>query len=96
MTFKTEQFFKVRDAHESGSQPLWHELDVKSTVQMIMQYPNNTEEIIEFIKYKIEHFAEFKVKMEMLKKEYDQSVMELYAHYMKEDNVEDAKHTREV
>ena len=23
--------------------------------------------------------------MEMLKKEYDQNVMELYAHYMKED-----------
>lgn len=73
MTFKTEQFFKN------------NELDVKSTVQMIMQYPNNTEEIIKFINCKIEHFAEFKVKMEMLKKEYDQNVMELYAHYMKED-----------
>ena len=72
MTFKTEQFFKN------------NELDVKSTVQMIMQYPNNVEEIIKFINCKIEHFAEFKVKMEMLKKEYDQSVMELYAHYMKE------------
>lgn len=58
---------------------------------MIMQYPNNTEEIIKFIKYKIENFAEFKVKMEMLKKEYDQSVMELYAHYMKEDEVLDDK-----
>lgn len=73
MTFKTEQFFKN------------NELDVKSTVQMIMQYPNNTEEIIKFINCKIKHFAEFKVKMEILKKEYDQSVMELYSHYIKED-----------
>ena len=79
MELKTEQFFKN------------NELDVKSTVQMIMQYPNNTEEIIKFINCKIEHFAEFKVKMEILKKEYDQSVMELYAKYMKEDEVLDDK-----
>ena len=73
MELKTEQFFKN------------NELDVKSTVQMIMQYPNNTEQIIKFIACKIEHFAEFKVKMEILKQEYDQNVMELYAHYMKEE-----------
>jgi len=79
MTFKTEQFFKNT------------ELDVKSTVQMLMQYPNNTEEIVRFIACKIKHFAEFEVKMEMLKKEYDQNVMELYAHYMKEWEVLDDK-----
>lgn len=72
MELKTEQFFKN------------NELDVKSTVQMLMQYPNQTEKIIEFVACKIKHFAEFHIKMEMLKKEYDQNVMELYAHYMKE------------
>ena len=74
MELKTEQFFKN------------NELDVKSTVQMLMQYPNRTEEIVKFVACKIKHFAEFDVRMEMLKKDYDQNVMELYAHYMKEDS----------
>jgi hypothetical protein len=73
MTFKTEQFFKN------------NELDVKSTVQMIMQYPNNTEEIVRFIACKIKQYAEYEVEMKILKKEYDQSVMELYAKYIKEE-----------
>ena len=86
MTFKTEQFDSMFATLTSLGLPasMNNELDVKSTVQMIMQYPNNTEEIVRFIACKIKHFAEFEVKMEMLKKEYDQSVMELYAHYMKE------------
>ena len=74
MTFKTEQFFKNTD------------LDIKSTVHMIMQYPNNTEEIVKFVACKIKHFAEFEVKMEMLKKEYDHRIQELYAEYMKENS----------
>jgi hypothetical protein len=73
MTFKTEQFFKN------------NELDVKSTVQMIMQYPNNTEEIVRYIASKIKQYAEYEVEMKILKKEYDQSVMELYAKYMGEE-----------
>jgi len=73
MTFKTEQFFKN------------NELDVKSTVQMIMQYPNNTEEIVRFIACKIKQYAEYEVEMKILKKEYDQNVMELYAKYMGEE-----------
>lgn len=72
MELKTEQFFKNTD------------LDIKSTVQMLMQYPNNTEEIVKFVACKIKHFAEFEVKMDMLKKKYDQNVMELYAEYMKD------------
>lgn len=73
MEFKTETFFKN------------NELDVKTTASLIMQHPNQSEEILNFISCKIRHFAEFDIKMEMLKEKYDQDMMELYAKYMKDE-----------
>lgn len=76
MELKTDLFFKNT------------ELDIKETASMIIQHPNNAEEILKFIACKIKHFAEFDVKMEMLKEKYDKDMMELYAHYMKEEGEE--------
>lgn len=74
MELKTELFFKNTD------------LDIKETASMIIQHPNQAEAILNFISWKIKHFAEFDVKMKMLKEKYDKDLMELYAYYMKEDD----------
>lgn len=73
MERKTEQFF-------DGDEP-----SMIKIMQMLQQYPQETEKIFDYVMRKVEHFTEFKVKKEHLKHKYDKKLQELYAEYMRED-----------
>jgi len=73
MERKTEHFF-------DGDQP-----SLSKIVQKLQQYPQDAEQIIDFVIEKVEHFTEFRVKKEHLKDKYDKKLRDLYAEYMKED-----------
>lgn len=73
MERKTEHFF-------DGDQP-----SLSKIVQKLQQYPQEAEQIIDFVIEKVEHFTEFRVKKEHLKDKYDKKLRDLYAEYMKED-----------
>jgi len=73
MERKTEQFF-------DGDEP-----SMIKIMQMLQQYPQETEKIFDYVMRKVEHFTEFRVKKEHLKHKYDKKLQELYAEYMRED-----------
>ena len=73
MERKTEHFF-------DGDKP-----SLSKIVQKLQQYPQDAEQIIDFVIEKVEHFTEFRVKKEHLKDKYDKKLRDLYAEYMKED-----------
>ena len=73
MERKTEHFF-------DGTEP-----SMKKIVEKLQQYPQEAEQIIDYVIEKVEHFTEFRVKKEHLKHKYDKKLQELYAEYMKED-----------
>ena len=73
MERKTEHFF-------DGTEP-----SMKKIVEKLQQYPQEAEQIIDYVIEKVEHFTEFRVKKEHLKHKYDKKIQELYAEYMKEE-----------
>lgn len=73
MERKTEHFF-------DGTEP-----SMKKIVEKLQQYPQEAEQIIDYVIEKVEHFTEFRVKKEHLKHKYDKKLQELYAEYMKEE-----------
>ena len=49
--------------------------------------PGEHETILKYVIDKVEHFTEFKVKKEVLKHKYDKKLNELYAEYMREEEI---------
>jgi len=74
MERKTEHFF-------DGDKP-----SLSKIVSKLQQYPQDAEQIIDFVIEKVEHFTEFRVKKEHLKEKYDKKLRDLYADYMKEED----------
>lgn len=72
MERKTEHFFD------------WDKLNMSKLMSQLQQHPQKTEEILNYVFEKVEHFTEFKVKKHHLKEDYDMAVEHLYAEYMKE------------
>ena len=73
MERKTEHFF-------DGDQP-----SMTKIMQKLQQYPQEAENIMNYVLEKVEHFTEFRVKKEHLKHKYDKKMQELYAEYMSEE-----------
>lgn len=72
MERKTEHFFD------------WDKLNTQKVMNQIWQHPQEMEKIIKYVAEKVEHFAEFRVKKDHLKEDYDNAVQDLYAEYMRE------------
>lgn len=72
MERKTEHFF-------DGDR-----LNMDKVIAQLQQHPDKTKEILQYVMWKVEHFAEFHTKKEHLEEKYDRKMKDLYAEYMAE------------
>ena len=72
MERKTEHFFD------------WDRVNMSKLMSQLSQHPDKSEEILDYVFDKVEHFTEFRVKKEHLKEKYDHKMKDLYAEYMSE------------
>ena len=55
---------------------------MQKVMTQLSQHPDQMDKIIEYVMWKVEHFAEFRTKKEHLKEKYDHKLKDLYAEYM--------------
>jgi len=75
MTYVSEKFFN------------WDEVSYDKLLTELRNNPWEHESILKYVIEKVKHFTEFKVKKEHLKHKYDKKLNELYAEYMREEEI---------
>ena len=65
----------------------WDEVSYDKLLTELRNNPWEHESILKYVIDKVKHFTEFKVKKEHLKHKYDKKLNELYAEYMREEEI---------